>query len=192
MAFCPKCGSPVAGDVKFCPSCGSIVATTMSQPVSRVQYSQPPVQPQVISQPAYQQGQQPVIIVQQPMMQPMGPKPSSGTLTAAGVLNIINAVIGFIVMGIIFFVGSFYFVFGGYVLYICGAIVLIGAIFSLLAGVYCIKRTNYGLCVAGSVLGMLFCGSFIFGLIALILVVVGRNDFLDRAVMPAPMMYARY
>jgi hypothetical protein len=108
---------------------------------------------------------------------------------AAGVLNILNAILAFI--GAMFWIafGGFAFYFGGIFAIVCGVLALVGGIFSLLAGMYCFKRVNYGMCLAGSILGMIFGGSIIFGLIALILVVVGKDDFVDRPA-PAPMMAA--
>jgi len=125
---------------------------------------------------------------QQPVYAPMvmGPKPSSGALMGAGVMNIITAIIGFIYAAIFGFLTGFatFFPLGGIFLLLCTVFFVVGGVFAILAAAYCFKRHSYGICIAGSVLGMIFTGlsifGFITGLIALILVVVGKDDFLDR------------
>lgn len=142
------------------------------------------VQPQtvVVQQPGAPQ----TVIVAAPPQRSGG-----GALTAAGVLNLLTAIFGFIIAFYYVIIGSVFFIFGGFLLYICAALVLIGAIFALIGAVYCFKKQSYGMCIAGSILGMLFGGTFIFSLIALILVIVGKDGFVDEPMPPPPMMYAQ-
>jgi len=128
----------------------------------------------------------------QPVYAPMviGPKPSSGVLIGAGVLNIITAVIGFIVGSLLVVGGGMMMPFDptgtmAGIVALCGGLTLLGGIFALLGGIFSLKRTNFGMSVLASLLGMIFTAptiiGFILGMIALILVIVGKDDFLDRA-----------
>ncbi len=124
---------------------------------------------------------------------PYGPPAGrSGKVTAAGILNIIGGVLALI----IFFVGIvIYFAavaeaedqldeeevdvgMGGFFAFgvVCFILILIGAIFSIMAGIFALKQRNWGLCLVGSIIGMLF-GGGIFSLIALILIAISKDEF---------------
>jgi hypothetical protein len=104
--------------------------------------------------------------------------------TAAGVLNIINAVFTFIAGAIIVVLGgASYGVYGsfGSILLVCGLAAIVMGVFTLLAGVFCLTRKSWGLCLTGSIIGI-FCGlswtiGFVLGIVATILVAVSRHEF---------------
>ncbi len=57
----------------------------------------------------------------------------------------------------------------------CGAVIAILGIIAILGGIFAIQRKHFGLAILGGILGLP--GFFIPGLIGLILVAVGREDF---------------
>ena len=61
---------------------------------------------------------------------------------------------------------------------LCGGIIIVFALIAVLGAVMAIMRKSFGLAVIGSVFGILCMGGlFILPLIALILIVVGRDEF---------------
>jgi hypothetical protein len=58
-----------------------------------------------------------------------------------------------------------------------GSMCAIAGILALLAAIFCFQRKNYGISLIGSILGMIIGGTFIFGLIATILVATSKNEF---------------
>ncbi len=128
---------------------------------------------------------------------PMGPPGRSGKLTAAGILNILGGVISLLVMlwlvmmylalvaeaedladetGVDVEVETTGFLAFGIV---CLILPIVGAIFAILAGVFALKQKHWGLCLVGSIIGMIFGGTFIFCLIALILIAISKNEFIQ-------------
>jgi len=63
----------------------------------------------------------------------------------------------------------------GDIVKICGVIFLILGIIAILGGVFGVMRKHFGLAILGGILGL--GGYFIFALIGIILVAVGRDDF---------------
>ena len=107
-----------------------------------------------------------------------------GRLRIAGYLNVANGILS-IVLGSTLFVlwygFQWYARIGSIGVVFCGFLLLVGCAFPLIAGWLCFQRRHFGVTVAFSVVGMIL-SVFIVGLIALILVVMGKNEFVDRAV----------
>ncbi len=61
------------------------------------------------------------------------------------------------------------------ILTVCGAVWIVLGIIAILGGIFAIQRKHFGLAILGAILGL--GGYFIFGLIGIILIAVGRNDF---------------
>ncbi len=61
------------------------------------------------------------------------------------------------------------------ILTVCGAIWLILGLVAILGGIVAIQRKHFGLAILGAILGL--GGYFIFGLIGIILIAVGKDDF---------------
>ena len=102
----------------------------------------------------------------------------------AGIMLLIGGIIGLLV-GIwwIFVItvagtatGGLFFAFGGGWLYLCAILPLIGGIFGLLGGIFSMKRKAWALCLVASIL-VLIGAYFIFGLLALIFLILGKNEF---------------
>jgi len=63
----------------------------------------------------------------------------------------------------------------GDILTICGVIWVILGIVALLGGIFAVQRKHFGIAILGAILGL--GGYFIFALIGIILIAVGREDF---------------
>jgi len=67
------------------------------------------------------------------------------------------------------------------VVIVCGAIFLVFGILALLGGVFAIQRKKWGIALVGSIFALLSIGVFflgsIFGLIALILIIMSKDEF---------------
>jgi hypothetical protein len=110
-----------------------------------------------------------------------GPPKKKGILpVVGGVLVIIAGLVEIISGGLLVSGGSFM---GGWdlgtgvgdILTICGVIWLILGIVAVLGGIFAVMRKHFGLAVLGAILGL--GGYFIFALIGIILIAVGREDF---------------
>ncbi len=91
---------------------------------------------------------------------------------------IIAALIELIAGGVLVTGGSFLFdlTFGvSGIVTLCGVIVLILGIIAILGGIFAIQRKHFGLAILGAIFSL--GGLFIFGLIGIILIAVGRDDF---------------
>jgi len=63
----------------------------------------------------------------------------------------------------------------GDIVSVCGIIWLILGIVAVLGGIFAVMRKHFGLAILGAILGL--GGYFIFALIGIILIAVGREDF---------------
>lgn len=102
----------------------------------------------------------------------------------AGILSIIAGVLGLAVGGCAALVG----VAGGGLLSLLGlgqlggaftvlmAVPLVLAVIAIVGGVYALRRTNWGLALAGSICAIFSCG-FVLGVAATVLAVLGRDEF---------------
>jgi len=61
------------------------------------------------------------------------------------------------------------------ILTICGVVWIVLGIVAILGGIFSIQRKHFGLAILGAILGL--GGYFIFALIGIILIAVGREDF---------------
>jgi len=115
-------------------------------------------------------------------------KPKTIIPILAGIFLIIAALVGISFWGTLAFLGGaalgIPFVGGilGGILLICGAIGIILAIIALLGGVMAIQRKRWALALVGSILGLFLLGWLFFeasllSLVALILLIVSRNEF---------------
>lgn len=106
---------------------------------------------------------------------------ASGTLTAGGVLAIIAGVLA-LGQGLLYsIIGSTFTVLpGSGSLCLCGGVDALFGVLSILGGISALKRRSWALALFGAILGMLGFGLLIgalFGLIALILIAMSRNEF---------------
>lgn len=111
---------------------------------------------------------------------PSRPGPS-GALIAGGVFAILAGVLA-LGQGLLYssFSSAFAYVSGSNSLCLCGGLDVLFGAFSLVAGVFALKGKNFALALTGSVFGMLGIGfliGFVFGLVAIILIAVSKNDF---------------
>ncbi len=110
---------------------------------------------------------------------------SSGTLTGALIFGAIMAILaGLLALGQGILYASVSAAVPSYVptgsLCFCGGLDILFGLASLAAGVFALRRSNFGLALLGAVLGMLGLGLLIgalFGLIAVILIAISRNEF---------------
>ena len=110
------------------------------------------------------------------------PAPTKWGLVA-GIMLIIGGVIGLLfgiwMLTIILWAES---ITGGMIIggagwvYICAILPLLGGIFGLIGGIMSIKRKAWALCLVGSIL-LIPGWSFIFGLLGLIFLVLGKKEF---------------
>jgi hypothetical protein len=109
------------------------------------------------------------------------PAKKKGVLpVVGGVLVIIAGLVEIISGAILVSGGSFI---GGYdlgtgvgdILTICGVIWVILGLVAILGGIFAVMRKHFGLAILGAILGL--GGYFIFALIGIILIAVGREDF---------------
>lgn len=66
------------------------------------------------------------------------------------------------------------------ILYTCSIVIVVLSVFTMLGGVFALKRKHFGVAVIGAVLGIPALGFFIgliLSIIALILIVISRNEF---------------
>lgn len=63
----------------------------------------------------------------------------------------------------------------GDIMTICGVVFIVLGVIAVLGGVFAIMRKHFGLAILGGILGL--GGFFIFALIGIILIAVGRDDF---------------
>lgn len=113
--------------------------------------------------------------------QAQAPPKKKGILpVVGGVLVIIAGLVELISGGILISGGSFL---GGFdlgtgigdILAVCGVIWVILGIVAILGGVFAVMRKHFGLAILGAILGL--GGYFIFALIGIILIAIGREDF---------------
>jgi hypothetical protein len=64
-------------------------------------------------------------------------------------------------------------------LLVCGAVILVFAVITLIGGIYAIKRTHFGFALTGAILGVLTGG--ILALIALFILLISREEFNGQA-----------
>ena len=108
------------------------------------------------------------------------PKKKGVLPVVGGVLIIIAALAEFAVGGLAISSGEFI---GGIdlgtgvgdIMTICGVVFIVLGIIAVLGGVFAVMRKHFGLAILGGILGL--GGFFIFALIGIILVAVGRDDF---------------
>jgi len=108
------------------------------------------------------------------------PKKKGVLPVVGGVLIIVAALAEFVVGGLAIssgeIVGGVDFGTGvGDIIQVCGIVFIVLGIIAVLGGVFAIMRKHFGLAILGGILGL--GGFFIFGLIGLILVAIGREDF---------------
>lgn len=121
------------------------------------------------------------------------PTTHSSIPTIAGVFLLITGILGLLLWVLVAFVGGLIgfnmipgtegaeaFISGFFV--VCAVIGLIFSIIALLGGLMAIQRKNWAFALIGSILGLFTIGPFlissILSLIALILIMVSRNDFM--------------
>jgi hypothetical protein len=114
-------------------------------------------------------------------MQAQAPPKKKGILpVVGGVLVLIAGLVELISGGILISGGEFL---GGFdmgtgvhnILTVCGVIWIILGIVAILGGIFAVQRKHFGLAVLGAILGL--GGYFIFALIGIILIAVGKDDF---------------
>jgi hypothetical protein len=74
------------------------------------------------------------------------------------------------------FIGTF--------MYVCGAIIIITSIISIIGGIYALKRQHYGFAVAAAVAGVVSLG--ILALIALFILIISKDEFKKQDATPPP------
>ena len=113
--------------------------------------------------------------------QAQAPAKKKGVLpVVGGVLVIIAGLVEIISGGFLVSGGEFV---GGYdlgtgvgdILTACGVIWIILGLVAILGGIFAVMRKHFGLAILGAILGL--GGYFIFALIGIILIAVGRDDF---------------
>ncbi len=152
------------------------------------QQQPPPPPPPQQQQQGYQQPPPPQQGYQQPPPPGYGQPPqqqSDGKWgMIAGIMMLIGAIVGlaygaymlYIVTAANAVTGGMMFAMGGAWLYLCAILPLLGGIFGILGAVFSFKREKWALCLVASILVLL--GSwFIFGLLALIFLVLGKDEF---------------
>lgn len=120
-------------------------------------------------------------------MYPM-PPPRTSLPTAAGALLIIAGITGLLAWIVVLSLGGVIesmFPPGtgiGAIIVACGAIEITFALIALLGGVMALQRKNWGVALAGSILGLFLIGflgeASILSLISLILIAISRREFL--------------
>ncbi len=113
--------------------------------------------------------------------QAQAPPKKKGVLpVVGGVFVLIAGIVELISGGILITGGEFL---GGFdlgtgvhnILTVCGAIWIVLGIVAILGGIVAVMRKHFGLAILGAILGL--GGYFIFGLIGIILIAVGKDDF---------------
>jgi hypothetical protein len=61
-------------------------------------------------------------------------------------------------------------------IFVCGAIWLVFGLLALLGGVFALQRKNYGIALVGAIFS-LFAGFLIFGILAIIFIVLAKDEF---------------
>jgi hypothetical protein len=74
--------------------------------------------------------------------------------------------------------GGMFFAMGGAWLYICAALPVLAGIFGLIGGIFSFQRKHWALALVASIL-VLLGAFFIFGLLALIFVILGKNEYMS-------------
>jgi len=102
----------------------------------------------------------------------------------AGVFEILAGIIGMAQGGLIAISGGYilgipylgyYFDFFWFFV-ICGAVLIVFGLLALLGGIFAIQRKNYGLALVGAIFS-LFVGYIIFGILALVFVILAKDEF---------------
>jgi hypothetical protein len=105
------------------------------------------------------------------------PKPQTNFALVGGIFCIIAGLIGmFFSVLVIAFGYSILFLIGSSIALVCGSIWIIFSILAIIGGIFALQKRNFAMAVVGSVFA-LFCAFGIFGIIALIFVIVGKNEF---------------
>ncbi len=164
MKFCSKCGKEIRADSYTCEFCGERPWSDNSSRWDHLYDTQQTYSSsdaystsEVLSSASHSNG--PVI---------------------GGIFAILAGVFA-LGQGLIYMAGSAMIVLPGTgTLCLCGGIDFVFGMVSVLGGVCALSRKKFGLAVLGAVLGMLGLGliiGFIFGLIALILIAISREEF---------------
>ena len=74
--------------------------------------------------------------------------------------------------------GGLFFAAGGGIFYLCAILPLLGGILGILGGVFSMKRQKWAICLIASIFVMIG-AFFIIGLIALIVLVIGKKEFVS-------------
>ena len=69
-------------------------------------------------------------------------------------------------------------------MYVCGAIIIITAIISIIGGIFALQRRHYGFAVVGAVAGVISLG--ILALIALFILIISKDEFKKQDETPPP------
>jgi hypothetical protein len=156
--ICAWCGKEVGEAVTVCPFCGRDLAA----PAGTHRSAQ-----DIYTEPYY----------------PVTHRSTgaSGTLILGAIFALLAGVMalgqGLLYMVVGSAVGSY--APGGFICF-CGGLDFVFGLASIAAGVFALQRKSFMLCVIGAVLGMLGLGlliGFVFGLIALILIAISKEEF---------------
>ncbi|UCC92440.1 MAG: hypothetical protein JSW25_07140 [Thermoplasmata archaeon] len=140
----------------------------------RYSYQPPP--------PAYAQYPPPIYANPYGYPAPYKAPPSPGLPIAGGVMSLISGALG-IIWAAITWDDAFFFFFG---LGTCLIISIILSVVAILGGIMAMARRMFVVALIGAICGMLNGGffgiSFLFALIALVLIVIGKDAFLDTPI----------
>ena len=155
IVSCPHCGADHEADMLTCPGCGR------------------PARDQWADETSYYSDSD--------LAESRG---ASGALTAGGVLAILAGVLA-LGQGLLYALASSlvpYDVGGSGYLCVCGAVDILFGLGSIAGGVFAMGRKNFGLALAGAVVGMLGFGlviGFLLGLIALLIIATSKSEFTE-------------
>jgi DNA-directed RNA polymerase subunit RPC12/RpoP len=111
------------------------------------------------------------------------PKPQTNYGTVGGIFCILSGVLGLITGVVIMVFGFMLFnLFGASYVVVCGVIMVIFSLIAILGGIFAIQRRSYPMAIVGSIFALLvgfpaFFIGFIFGIIALIFVILAKHEF---------------
>lgn len=63
------------------------------------------------------------------------------------------------------------------IMYICAVLIILFSVFSLIGGIYALKRQKFGMALLGAIFGLFTVVGSVFALIALFILIISRNEF---------------
>ena len=160
MRYCSKCGTRIQANSYTCPNCGDYPWQAPTQRSTQTIWETDDSASESYTTPIHA-------------------RPRSSTPVIGGIMSILAGVLA-LGQGLLYLAGSTLITFYGGTLCLCGGLDSLFGVIAIVGGISALKREGFAIALVGAILGMLGFGfliGFVFGLIALVLIAISRQEF---------------